>query len=111
MYAHILIAFLAYCLQVTLKNRLSLHAPGLTPTAVMEKLAMIQMIDVWIPTLDGRWLILPRYTQPEKDTKIFCRNSNWSCPLSRRHGSLPILRLSSLPPSQPAPTRFVVKTF
>ena len=68
--AHILIAFLAYCLQVTLKNRLALHAPGLTPTAVMEKLATIQMIDVWIPTVDGRWLILPRYTQPEKDTKI-----------------------------------------
>ena len=38
--------------------------PGLTPTAVLEKLAKIQMIDVWIPTLDGRWLILPRYTQP-----------------------------------------------
>ena len=68
--AHILIAFLAYCLQVTLKNRLWLLAPGLTPTAVMEKLATIQMIDVWIPTVDGRWLILPRYTQPEKDTKI-----------------------------------------
>ena len=68
--AHILIAFLAYCLQVTLKNRLWLHAPGLTPTAVMEKLATIQMIDVWIPTVDGRWLILPRYTQPEKDTRI-----------------------------------------
>jgi transposase len=68
--AHILIAFLAYCLQVTLKNRLWLLAPGLTPSAVMEKLATIQMIDVWIPTVDGRWLILPRYTQPEKDTKI-----------------------------------------
>lgn len=68
--AHILIAFLAYCLQVTLKNRLWLHAPGLTPTAVMEKLATIQMIDVWIPTVDGRWLILPRYTQPEKDTRL-----------------------------------------
>ena len=68
--AHILVAFLAYCLQVTLKNRLWLLAPGLTPTAVMEKLATIQMIDLWIPTVDGRWLILPRYTQPEKDTKI-----------------------------------------
>jgi len=68
--AHILVAFLAYCLQITLKNRLWLLAPGLTPTAVMEKLASVQMIDVWIPTVDGRWLILPRYTQPEKDTKI-----------------------------------------
>jgi transposase len=108
--AHILIAFLAYCLQVTLKNRLALHAPGLTATAVMEKLATIQMIDVWIPTLDERWLILPRYTQPEKETKILPRNSNWSCPLSRRHGSLPIPRLSNLPPSQSVPRVFVVKT-
>jgi transposase len=68
--AHILIAFLAYCLQVTLKHRLLLHAPGLTPTAVLEKLAEIQMIDVWIPTVDQRWLILPRYTQPPPDTKL-----------------------------------------
>jgi transposase len=68
--AHILIAFLAYCLQVTLKQRLWLHAPGLTPTAVLEKLAEIQMIDVWIPTVDQRWLILPRYTQPSPDTKL-----------------------------------------
>jgi Transposase DDE domain len=58
--AHILIAFLAYCLQVTLKHRLLLHAPGLTPTAVLEKLAEIKMIDVWIPTVDQRRLMLPR---------------------------------------------------
>src|SRR5215216_3863427 len=64
--AHILIAFLAYSLQITLRHRLMIHAPGLTPTAVMEKLASIQMmIDVWVPTTDGRWLILPRYTQPD----------------------------------------------
>ncbi len=68
--AHILIAFLAYSLQVTLKHRLLIHAPGLTPTAVLEKLASIQMIEVWVPTTDGRWLILPRYTQPEKDTSM-----------------------------------------
>lgn len=53
-------AFLDHCLQVTLKNRLWLHAPGLTPTAVMEKLATIHLIDVWIHTVDGRRLILPR---------------------------------------------------
>jgi len=68
--AHILIAFLAYCLQVTLKNRLQIHAPGLTPTAVLEKLSTIQMIDVWIPTRDGRWLILPRHTRPAKDLQL-----------------------------------------
>jgi hypothetical protein len=68
--AHILIAFLAYCLQITLKQRLLLHAPGLTPQAVLEKLAEIQMTDVWIPTVDQRWLILPRDTQPSSDTQL-----------------------------------------
>jgi hypothetical protein len=67
--AHVLIAFLAYCLQVTLKNRLLIHAPGLTPSAVLEKLATIQMVEVWIPMLDGRWLVLPRHTQPEPDVQ------------------------------------------
>jgi len=67
--AHVLIAFLAYCLQVTLKNRLLIHAPGLTPAAVLEKLATIQMVEVWIPMLDGRWLVLPRHTQPEPDVQ------------------------------------------
>ena len=67
--AHVLIAFLAYCLQVTLKNRLLIHAPGLTPAAVLEKLATIQMVEIWIPMLDGRWLVLPRHTQPEPDVQ------------------------------------------
>jgi transposase len=67
--AHVLIAFLAYCLQVTLKNRVMMYAPGLTPAAVFEKLATIQMVEVWIPMLDGRWLVLPRHTQPEKDVQ------------------------------------------
>ena len=68
--AHIFVAFLAYCLQITLKNKLAIHAPGLTPTAVLDKLAAIQMIDVRIPTCDGRSLILPRYTQPAKDLQL-----------------------------------------
>jgi len=67
--AHVLIAFLAYCLQITLKNRLMIHAPGLTPAAVFEKLATIQMVEVWIPMLDGRWLVLPRHTQPDNDVQ------------------------------------------
>ena len=67
--AHVLIAFLAYCLQVTLKNRLMIHAPGLTPLSVFEKLSTIQMVDVWIPMLDGRNLVLPRHTQPEPDVQ------------------------------------------
>jgi transposase len=67
--AHVLIAFLAYSLQVTLKNRLRMHAPGLTPAAVFEKLATIQMVEVWLPMVDGRWLVMPRHTQPEPDVQ------------------------------------------
>jgi hypothetical protein len=67
--AHVLIAFLAYCLQVTLKNQLMIHAPGWTSAAVFEKLATIQMVEVWIPMLDGRWLVMPRHTQPDKDVQ------------------------------------------
>jgi transposase len=78
--AHILIAFLAYCLQVTLKNRLQIHAPGLTSAAVLEKLATVQMIDVWIPTRDGRWLILPRYTQPSKELKLLLEQVQLALP-------------------------------
>jgi transposase len=68
--AHIMVAFLAYCLTVTLKNRLQALAPGLTPKAVLEKLGAIQMLDVWLPTTDGRWLVMPRYTQPETEQAI-----------------------------------------
>jgi hypothetical protein len=50
--------------------RLLLHAPGLTPTAVPEKLVEIQMIDIWIPTVDQRWLILPRLTTQEESNEI-----------------------------------------
>ena len=67
--AHVLVAFLAYSLQVTLKNRLMKHAPGLTPAAVFEKLATIQMVEVWLPMVDGRWLVMPRHTQPEPDVQ------------------------------------------
>jgi hypothetical protein len=58
-------------------QRLLLHAPGLTPAAVLEKLAEIKMIDVWIPTVDQRWLILPRYTQPSPDTKLVIEKLKW----------------------------------
>jgi transposase len=78
--AHILVAFLAYCLMVTLKKRLEPHGPGLTPKAVLEKLASIQMIDVWIPTTQGCWLVLPRYTQPSLDQHLLLRKLNLELP-------------------------------
>jgi transposase len=68
--AHIFVAFLAYCLHVTLKRRLAALAPGLTPRSVLEKFSAVQMIDVIVPTTDGRELQLTRTTQPEPDLKL-----------------------------------------
>ena len=68
--AHIFIAFLAYCLHVTLGRRLKGLAPGLTPRSVFETFAAVQMIDVHIPTADGRELQLTRYTQPEPELTL-----------------------------------------
>jgi hypothetical protein len=68
--AHIFVAFLAYCLHVTLGRRLKDLAPGLTPRSVLEKLRTMQMIDVHLPTTDGREVILTRYTQPEPDQRL-----------------------------------------
>ena len=68
--AHIFIAFLAYCLHVTLRRRLHALAPGLTPRSVIEKFSAVQMIDVHVPTTDGRELLLTRYTQPEPELKL-----------------------------------------
>jgi hypothetical protein len=78
--AHIFIAFVAYCLHVTLRRRLYKLAPGLTPRAVLEKFKTIQMIDVHLPTTDGRTVILPRYTQPEADQRILLRGLNLELP-------------------------------
>lgn len=68
--AHIFVAFLAYCLHVTLGRRLKDLAPGLTARSVLEKLAAMQMIDVHLPTTDNRQVILTRYTQPEPEQRL-----------------------------------------
>lgn len=68
--AHIFVAFLAYCLQVTLKARLKRLAHGLTPGEVIAKFKTIQMVDVHVPTTDGRELVLSRYTQPEIEHRM-----------------------------------------
>ena len=55
---------------MTLKQRTRSCAPGLTPRAVLEKFATVQMVDVHLPTTDGRQLVLPRYTQPDPDHQL-----------------------------------------
>jgi transposase len=78
--AHIFVAFLAYCLHVTLRARLKPLAPGLTPRAVLDKLAAIQMLDVRFPTTDGRTLILSRYTELNADQKLLVKQLNLDLP-------------------------------
>ena len=68
--AHIFVAFIAYCLHITLKNLTRPCAPGLTPRAILEKFATMQMADVHLPTTDGRRLVLPRHTQPTQDHQL-----------------------------------------
>jgi transposase len=74
--AHIFVAFIAYCLHVTLRARLRPLAPGLTPRAVLDKFATIQMLDVYFLTTDGRTLIVSRYTYPEAEHRLLLEQLN-----------------------------------
>jgi hypothetical protein len=78
--AHIFIAFLAYCLQITLQRRLQALAPGLTARSALEKFATVQMIDVHLPTTDGRELLLTRYTQPEPELRLLIQQLKLQLP-------------------------------
>jgi hypothetical protein len=99
--AHIFIAFLAYCLQITLQRRLHALAPGLTARSALEKFAAVQMIDVHLPTTDGRELLLTRYTQPEPELQLLIQQLKLSLPPQ------PPPRIATGRPQSPS----VVKTF
>lgn len=78
--AHIFVAFIAYCLHITLRARLKPLAPGLTSRAVLDKFAAIQMLDVHFPTTDGRTLILSRYTEPTVEQRILVEQLELTLP-------------------------------
>lgn len=78
--AHIFVAFIAYCLQVTLTCQARLLGPGLTPRAILEKLSAIQMVDVHLPTTDGRQFVLSRYTQPDPDQQLLLQQLRLTLP-------------------------------
>jgi len=78
--AHIFVAFLAYCVHASLGRRLKDLAPGLTVRSVLEKMSAMQMIDVHLPTTDGREVILTRYTQPEIEQKILLEKLKLTLP-------------------------------
>jgi transposase len=104
--AHIFVAFMAYCLHVTLRARLKPLAPGLTPRAVLDKLAAIQMLDVHFPTTDGRTLILSRYTEANAEQKILLQQLNLTLPAQP-----PPKITTNGPPPAPRKTQNVVETF
>lgn len=78
--AHIFVSFLAYCLYITLQRRLHPLAPGLTARSVLEKFSAVQMIDVCVPTTDGRELLLIRYTQPELELQLLLSRMKLALP-------------------------------
>jgi len=78
--AHIFVSFLAYCLWVTLKQRLRALAPGLTPRQALDQLAGVQMLDVELPTTDGRTLTLSRCTQPEAGVRLLLQQLKLNLP-------------------------------
>jgi hypothetical protein len=78
--AHILVAFLGYCLTTTLRMKLATAAPGLTPRAALQSLSAIQMVEVHVPTSDGRVLVMPRHTEPEPQQQLILDQLNLSLP-------------------------------
>ena len=78
--AHIFVSFLAYCLQVTLKAKLKPLASGLTPRAVLDKFISMQMLDVHLPTNDGRELVLTRHTEPDADLRLLLAHMKLNLP-------------------------------
>jgi len=78
--AHLFVAFLAYCLSITLRQRLRALASGLMPRVVFEKLAMVQLLDVRVPTTDGRELLLVRRTEPDRDVALLLERLGLTLP-------------------------------
>jgi transposase len=78
--AHIFVSFLAYCMHVTLRQLVRTYSPGLTPRSILEQLKVIQMIDVHVPTTDGRELRMSRYTKPDKAQQLLLERLKFKLP-------------------------------
>ena len=98
--AHIFVAFLGYCLTVTLRMMLRQVAPGLTPREVLRSLSAIQMVDVHIPTTDARVLVLPRYTEAEAEQAMILEKLKLTLPAQPP----PRIRKGELVPKSPQKT-------
>ena len=93
--AHLFVAFLAYCLSITLRQRLKALAGGLMPRVVLEKLATIYLLDVRVPTTDGRELLLVRRTELDKDAALLLARLGLTLPAQPP----PRIRMPNTPPA------------
>jgi transposase len=78
--AHVLVAFLGYCLWVCLRKKAQRIAPSLTPWQILEQLGQIALVEVWFELRDGRPICLPRITQPEPVQALLLQQLNWQLP-------------------------------
>jgi hypothetical protein len=92
--AHIFVAFMAYCLHITLKPLLRQSAPGLTPRMGLAKLSAMQLLDVHFPTTDGRELVFTRHTEPEPDKQLLLYSTRLQAPQGR-HDLVPMQQTGS----------------
>jgi len=98
--AHVLVAFLGYCLWVCLKKKAESAAPSLTPWQILDQLGRILMVEVWFDLKDGRQLCLPRITQPEPAQALLLHQLNWSLPAQPP----PRVYAKDVPPAAPTLT-------
>ena len=78
--AHVMVAFLGYCLWVCLKHKLKVSAPGLSPWQLLDQFKRIVQVEVWFKLKAGGAICLPRITQPEPAQAMLLHQMNWSLP-------------------------------
>jgi transposase len=65
--AHVLVAFLGYALQVTLKHLLKRNGSEYSPVQALKRLSELYSVDIVLPTVEGREIWLRRITKREAD--------------------------------------------
>ena len=65
--AHVLVAFLGYALQVTLKHLLKRSGSEYSPAQALKRLAEIRSVDIVLPTIEGREIWLRRIARLDEE--------------------------------------------
>lgn len=78
--AHVMVAFLGYCLWVCLKQKLKAVAPSLTPWQMLDQFGRLVQVEVWFKLRAGGAICLPRITQPEPAQALLLHQLNWTLP-------------------------------